>query len=180
MANTRRAQVGVRDHYSRRPAPCGLRDHRGVHRAPLARPRRLRPRHGDRARPHPHRRRLASVAAEVITALGGLGGAAALITSAATLIQTRRIHARVSPNHGSSISDAAARIEEALDAHGDAIHRIETEQTKVSADVLIAQHSFESLTREVKGIGHEIGDLRATRDREHADYDKRIRRLESR
>ena len=121
-----------------------------------------------------------SVAAEVITALGGLGGAAALITSAATLIQTRRIHARVSPNHGSSISDAAARIEESLAAHGDAIHRIETEQTKVSADVLIAQHSFESLTREVKGIGHEIGDLRATRDREHADYDKRIRRLESR
>ena len=121
-----------------------------------------------------------SVAAEVITALGGLGGAAALITSAATLIQTRRIHARVSPNHGSSISDAAARIEEALDAHGDAIHRIETEQTKVSADVLIARHSFESLAREVKGLGHEIGDLRATRDREHADYDKRIRRLESR
>lgn len=121
-----------------------------------------------------------SVAAEVITALGGLGGAAALITSAATLLQTRRIHARVSPNHGSSISDAAARIEDALAAHGDAIHRIETEQTKVSADVLIAQHSFESLAREVKGIGHEIGDLRATRDREHADYDKRIRRLESR
>lgn len=121
-----------------------------------------------------------SAVAEVITALGGLGGAAALITSAATLIQTRRIHARVSPNHGSSISDATARIEEALDAHGDVIHRIETEQTKVGADVLIARHSFESLAREVKGLGHEIGDLRATRDREHADYDKRIRRLESR
>lgn len=121
-----------------------------------------------------------SVAAEVITALGGLGGAAALITSAATLIQTRRIHARVSPNHGSSISDATARIEDALTAHGDAIHRIETEQTRQSADVLIARHSIESLTREVKGMGHEIGDLRSTRDREHADYDKRIRRLESR
>lgn len=121
-----------------------------------------------------------SVAAEVITALGGLGGAAALITSAATLVQTRRIHARVSPNHGSSISDATARIEGALAAHGDAIHRIETEQTKASADVLIARHAVEGLAREVKGMGHEIGDLRSTRDREHADYDKRIRRLESR
>lgn len=121
-----------------------------------------------------------SVAAEVITALGGLGGAAALITSAATLIQTRRIHARVSPNHGSSISDATARIEEALDAHGDAIHRIEAEQTRQSADVLIARHSIESLSREVKGLGHEIGDLRTTRDREHVDYDARIRSLEGR
>lgn len=118
--------------------------------------------------------------AEVITALGGLGGAAALITSAATLIQTRRIHARVSPNHGSSISDATVRIEEALDAHGDAIHRIETEQTKASADMLIARHAVEGLAREVKGMGHEIGDLRSTRDREHADYDARIRRLEKR
>ena len=121
-----------------------------------------------------------SFTAEVITALGGLGGAAALITSVATLIQTRRIHARVSPNHGSSISDATARIEEAITAHGDAIHRIEAEQTKASADVLLARHSIESLAREVKGMGHEIGDLRSTRDREHGDYDKRIRRLESR
>ena len=121
-----------------------------------------------------------SAAAEVITALGGLGGAAALITSIATLIQTRRIPARVSPKPGSSISDATARIEEALDAHGEAIHRIEEEQTRQSADVLIARHSIESLAREVKGMGHEIGDLRSTRDREHADYDKRIRRLENR
>ena len=121
-----------------------------------------------------------SVAAEVITALGGLGGAAALITSAATLIQTRRIHARVSPNHGSSISDATARIEEALNDHGDAIRRIEAEQTRQSADVLIARHSVESLAREVEGLGHEIGDLRVTRDREHGDYDTRIRALETR
>lgn len=121
-----------------------------------------------------------SVAAEIITALGGLGGAAALVTSAATLIQTRHIRARVSPNHGSSISDATVRIEESLAAHGDAIHRIETEQTKASADMLIARQAVEGIAREVKGMGHEIGDLRSTRDREHADYDKRIRRLESR
>lgn len=78
------------------------------------------------------------------------------------------------------MSDATARIEEALTAHGDAIHRIETEQTKASADVLIARHAVEGLAREVKGMGHEIGDLRSTRDREHADYDARIRRLEKR
>ena len=59
------------------------------------------------------------------------------------------------------------------------IRRIETEQTKQSADVLIARHSVESLAREVKGLGHEIGDLRATRDREHGDYDTRIRALET-
>lgn len=121
-----------------------------------------------------------SVAAEVITALGGLGGAAALITSTATLIQTRRIHARVSPNHGTSISDATQRIEDKLAAHGETIRRIENEQTRQSADVLIARHSIESLAREVKGMGNEIGDLRSTRDREHADYDKRIRALERR
>jgi len=120
-----------------------------------------------------------SVAVEVITALGGLGGAAALITSAATLIQTRRIHARVSPNHGTSISDATQRIEDKLAAHGETIRRIETEQTKQSVDVLIARHSVESLAREVKGLGHEIGDLRVTRDREHGDYDTRIRALET-
>lgn len=120
-----------------------------------------------------------SFTAEVITALGGLTGLSTVVASVATLIQARRIHARVSPNHGSSISDATARIEDALDAHGEAIRRIETEQTKQSADVLIARHSVESLAREVKGLGHEIGDLRVTRDREHGDYDTRIHALET-
>ena len=50
-------------------------------------------------------------AAEVITALGGLGGVAAIVTSAATLIQARRIHAQVSPNHGSSLADAVNRTD---------------------------------------------------------------------
>lgn len=120
-----------------------------------------------------------SFTAEVITALGGLTGVSTVVASVATLIQARRIHARVSPNHGSSISDAAQRIEDKLAAHGETIRRIETEQTKQSADVLIARHSVESLAREVKGLGHEIGDLRATRDREHGDYDTRIRALET-
>ena len=120
-----------------------------------------------------------SFTAEVITALGGLTGVSTVVASVATLIQARRIHARVSPNHGSSISDATQRIEDQLAAHGETIRRIETEQTKQSADVLIARHSVESLAREVKGLGHEIGDLRATRDRDHGDYDERIRKLET-
>lgn len=119
-----------------------------------------------------------SFTAEVITALGGLTGLSTVVASVATLIQARRIHARVSPNHGTSISDATQRIEDKLAAHGETIRRIETEQTKQSADVLIARHSVESLAREVKGLGHEIGDLRKTRDREHGDYDTRIRELE--
>lgn len=120
-----------------------------------------------------------SFTAEVITALGGLTGLSTVVASVATLIQARRIHARVSPNHGTSISDATQRIEDQLTAHGEAIHRIEAEQTRQSADVLIARHSVESLAREVKGLGHEIGDLRATRDRDHGDYDERIRKLEA-
>lgn len=147
-------------------------------------------------------------AAEVITALGGFGGVAALVTSVATLIQARRIHAQVSPNHGSSLADAVnrtdaktaqaadavARLEGALAAHsraieriegalasnGETVRRIENEQMKTASDVLISRHAVESLSREVKGHGHEIGDLRTTRDREHGDYDARIRALEGR
>lgn len=146
-------------------------------------------------------------AAEVITALGGLSGLSAVIASIATLIQAKRIREQVSPNHGSSLADAVnrtdaktaeaadsiARLEGTLTEHGDAItriegalvassesvRRIEAEQVKTAADVLISRHSVESLAREIKGIGHEIGDLRSTRDREHADYDARLRKLEA-
>lgn len=147
-------------------------------------------------------------AAEVITALGGLGGVAAIVTSAATLIQARRIHAQVSPNHGSSLADAVnrtdaktaeavdavsrledalsshssaiERIESALTSNGETVRRIETEQTKTAADVMVTRHQIEGLARELKGLGHEIGDIRSTRDREHGDYDARIRTLEGR
>lgn len=145
--------------------------------------------------------------AEVITALGGLSGLSAVIASLATLVQAKRIREEVGTNHGSSIADAVtrtstkteeaadriARMEDTLSAHGDTItriekalessgesvRRIEAEQVKSAADVLIARHSVESLAREFKGIGYEVGDLRTTRDREHADYDARLRKLES-
>ena len=119
-----------------------------------------------------------SFTAEVITALGGLTGFSSVIAAVATFVQTKRIHARITPNHGSSLSDGVDRIEAKLSEHGETIRRIETEQTK-TADVLIARHSVESLAREVKGLGHEIGDLRSTRDRDHGDYDERIRKLEA-
>jgi predicted RNase H-like nuclease (RuvC/YqgF family) len=147
-------------------------------------------------------------AAEVINALGGLGGVAAIVTSTATLIQARRINAQVSPNHGSSLADAVnrtdaktaeavaavSRLEDALSSHssaieriesalttnGETVRRIETEQTKTAADVMVARHQIEGLARELKGLGHEIGDIRSTRDREHGDYDARIRSLEGR
>ena len=77
-------------------------------------------------------------------------------------------------------SSAIERIESALTSNGETVRRIETEQMKTASDVLISRHSVESLSREVKGLGHEIGDLRSTRDREHADYDARIRSLEGR
>lgn len=146
-------------------------------------------------------------AAEVITALGGLSGLSAVVASIATLIQARRIREQVSPAQGSSLAaavtrtdaktaeaadriarmedtlsahgDTIIRIEKALEASGESVRRIEAEQVKSAADVLIARHSVESLAREFKGIGHEIGDLRSTRDREHADYDARLRQLES-
>jgi chromosome segregation ATPase len=149
-----------------------------------------------------------SGAAEVITALGGLTGLSTVVASVATLIQARRIRAQVSPNHGSSLADAVNRTDaqaaragdaierlgETLEAHSEAITRIEStliassqsvsrievEQTKTAADVMVARHQIEGLARELKGLGHEIGDIRSTRDREHGDYDARIRSLEGR
>lgn len=146
-------------------------------------------------------------AVEIISALGGFGGVAAVVTSAATLIQARQIHAQVSPNRGSSLADAVnrtdtktdeavagvirleqtiashsgaiERMEKSLVSNGEAVQRIESEQMKTASDVLISRHSIEGLSRQIKGLGYEIGDLRATRDREHADYDARIRSLES-
>lgn len=88
---------------------------------------------------------------EVAAALGGLGGIGAIITSTAALLEARRTRANTEPNHGSSMADA--------------IHRIEATQARYGA--------------QIDGIGHEIADLRRTRDREHADYDARIRRLEA-
>ena len=146
-------------------------------------------------------------AVEIINALGGFGGVAAVVTSAATLMQARQIRAQVSPNHGSSLadavnrtdvktdeaiatvtrleqvitshSDAIGRMEKSLISNGEAVQRIESEQMKAASDVLISRHSIEGLSRQIKGLGYEIGDLRATRDREHGDYDARIRSLES-
>lgn len=79
---------------------------------------------------------------ELVAALGGLSGLGALITSTAGLIETRR---RLRPNHGSSVADGVARLEDAT-----------------------------------RSLGHQIGELHRVMDREHADYDARLRGLEAR
>lgn len=56
--------------------------------------------------------------AEVIAAAGGLGGLAAALTSAASLLAARKTHAQLEPNHGSSVKDQLNRIERSLDDHG--------------------------------------------------------------
>lgn len=49
--------------------------------------------------------------AEIITALGGFGGLAGLVTA---LVQLRKIKAEIMPNHGSSLADAIRRTEDGI------------------------------------------------------------------
>ena len=68
--------------------------------------------------------------AEIITATGGLGGLAAALTGAATLLAARRTRAQLEPNHGSSVKDKLNRIEQELNNHGTQLlqitHRIDS------------------------------------------------------
>lgn len=93
-----------------------------------------------------------------LATIGGLGGIASVLTALAALRHhrdtTRDIEAQMRPNHGTSLRDAIDRIEHGLDDLRD---------------------SHQDLTRR---LGHEIGELRRTADREHADYDARLRHLE--
>lgn len=107
--------------------------------------------------------------ADVLRALsdmGGLAGLAAVITSLATLRRTENQHAKrravddarwltvsteLQPNHGSSLRDAVARIEHSVDA-------LREDHTDLS-----------------RRLGHEMGDIRRARDREHADISERLR-----
>lgn len=98
----------------------------------------------------------AHVAAEVITALGGLTGAGAIITSTAALLEARRVRASVEPNHGDSMADAVRRIEASVDDLRD--------------DMRSLDHR----------LGHELGEVKRVADREHADHAERLRALEAR
>jgi hypothetical protein len=93
---------------------------------------------------------------EVAAALGGLGGAGAIITGIAALREARRVRSSVEPNHGSSLADAARRTEAAI--------------AEIRDDVRSLDHR----------LGYELGEIRRGADREHADYDTRLRALESR
>ncbi len=92
---------------------------------------------------------------EVAAALGGLGGIGAIITSTAALLEARRTRANVEPNHGGSLADS--------------IHRAEAAISEIRDDVRSLDHR----------LGYELGEVRRAADREHADYDARIRRLEA-
>ena len=92
---------------------------------------------------------------EAAAALGGLGGIGAIITSTAALLEARRTRANTEPNHGSSLADAVARTETTI--------------AGIRDDMRSLDHR----------LGYELGEVRRMADREHADYDARIRRLEA-
>jgi len=93
-----------------------------------------------------------------LAAIGGLGGIASVLTSLTALRRHRDtatdIEAQMRPNHGTSMRDAIDRIEHGLDDLRD---------------------SHQDLSRR---LGAELGALRRQSDREHADYDARLRHLE--
>lgn len=93
---------------------------------------------------------------EVAAALGGLGGAGAIITGIAALREARRVRTSVEPNHGSSLADAARRTEAAI--------------AEIRDDVRSLDHR----------LGYELGEIRRTADLDRADYDARLRALEAR
>lgn len=93
---------------------------------------------------------------EVIGAVGGLGGLGALVTGVASLLEARRVRSSVEPNHGSSLADAVRRTEAAI--------------AEIRDDVRSLDHR----------LGYELGEVRRAADREHADYDARLRVLEAR
>lgn len=101
--------------------------------------------------------------------LGGLAGLAAVITAVATLRRSETRHAQaradsearwititseLEPNHGSSLRDAVDRIEHSVDS-------LREDHTDLA-----------------RRLGHQIGEIRRAMDREHGDYDARLRTLE--
>lgn len=97
-----------------------------------------------------------SMVPEVIGAVGGLGGLGALVTGVASLMEARRVRSSVEPNHGSSLADSVRRTEVAI--------------AEIRDDMRSLDHR----------LGHELGEVRRAADREHADYDARLRALEAR
>lgn len=68
---------------------------------------------------------------DLVAALGGLTGLGALITSTAGLIETRR---RLRPNHGSSVADGIARLEDGMKSLGHQVGEIRTDLAEERRD----------------------------------------------
>lgn len=110
--------------------------------------------------------RQAEAAAQLDALAGDLN--ARLDTLTADMQQVRH---EMTPNHGGSIKDAVRRIETTLDKHTTRFDYIDREIDGLQRELSATQ-------TQIKGLGHEIGDIRTTRDRDHGDYDERLRRLE--
>lgn len=96
--------------------------------------------------------------AEIITATGGLGGLAAALTGAATLLAARRTRAQLEPNHGSSVKDQLNRIERFLDDHG---------------------HQLDRQSEQLLQITHRVDSIDDHAHDSHSEIRKRIALLES-
>lgn len=89
-----------------------------------------------------------SEALDALVALGGLGGVAATITSLATLVKTRQVHDDTSQVRADSAT-AAAQLQP---DHGSSV-----------AD------KIDGLVREVRGVGHQVGEIRDSLVQEQED-----------
>ena len=96
--------------------------------------------------------------AEIITATGGLGGLAAALTGAATLLAARRTRAQLEPNHGSSVKDQLNRIERSLDNHG---------------------HQLDHQSEQLLQITHRVDSIDDHAHDSHSEIRKRIASLEA-
>lgn len=93
-----------------------------------------------------------------LASIGGLSGLAAVLVAVRGMRRhedaVQEVSAQMQPNHGSSLRDA--------------IDRIERSQQATAERVTALDHR----------LGHEMGEIRRAMDREHSDYDHRLRALE--
>lgn len=75
---------------------------------------------------------------EAMSSLGGFAGVAGVIASLATLMQSRRTHAQLEPNHGSSVKDQLNRIE-------DRTREIEGKLGENSERLAVVEHGLDNL-----------------------------------
>lgn len=108
---------------------------------------------------------------EAWAAIGGLGGAGALIASLASLVHARRASVQMQPNHGSSLRDQTTRIERSLER---------LSQTTQDVDKRLAriESTAEAHGELISSLGHQIGELRADARQVHLEHAQRLDQLE--